>query len=91
MSDEPNTIDCDIHGTSPSAIVCGHLLRPTDAILGFVENSSDPDDLQAWCDACEDLFVREQGLTEAFRQFCDFAVVCTGCYAQLKTLHAAPN
>ena len=85
------TIDCEVHGTSRSAVVCRHLLRPTDATLGFVENSSDPDDLQAWCDACEEMFLREQELTEAFREFNDFAVVCINCYARLKTLHSAPN
>lgn len=89
--DQPTTIDCEIHGTSPGAVVCRHLLRPTDAILGFIENSSDPDDLQAWCDACEDMFLREGGLTESFRRFTDFAIVCVACYARIKQLHTPPN
>jgi hypothetical protein len=58
-------------------VVCGHLVRalrhPTSEALGFIENSSDPDDLQAWCDACEKVFLREQSLTEAFRAFNDMA------------------
>jgi hypothetical protein len=85
------TIECETHGSSPGSIVCCHLLRPSDASLGFVENSSDPDDLQAWCDACEQLFLREGELTEAFREFCNFAVVCVGCYARIKQLHSSPN
>lgn len=89
--DRPATIDCEIHGTSRGAIVCRHLLRPTDAILGFVENSSDPNDLQAWCDLCEEMFLREQALTEAFREFNDFAVVCIACYARMKKLHQATS
>lgn len=85
------TIDCDEHGSSPGAVVCCHMLHPTDAILGFVENSSDPDDLQAWCDACEEMFLREDGKTEAFIKFNDFAIVCVTCYARFKKLHSAPN
>jgi hypothetical protein len=45
-------------------------------VAGFVENSSDPDDLQAWCAACEELFIREGEMTEAFRAFNDMKVVC---------------
>lgn len=55
--------------------------------MGFVENSSDPEDLQAWCDACEALFIAEGDMTECFRQFNDFAVVCDSCYAILKARH----
>jgi hypothetical protein len=66
-SDEkPMTIDCKVHGTSRSAIVCRHHVHPTDTALGFVENSSDPDDLQAWCDACEEMLLSEGDKTEAF-------------------------
>jgi hypothetical protein len=35
------------------------------------------------------MFLREQELTEAFREFCDMAVVCDACYAQLKKRHSA--
>jgi hypothetical protein len=56
-----------------------------------LENSSDPDDLQAWCGACEKMFVREKEMTPAFRAFTDMCIVCDGCYAQLKQLHSAPN
>lgn len=87
--DSPTTIDCKIHGTNDAAIVCRHMLRPTDVILGFVENGADASDLQAWCDSCEAMFRREQGLTEAFREFNDFAVVCIACYARLKKQHSA--
>lgn len=89
--DEPLVVECDIHGPRPSAVICGHLIHPTKTTLGFVENSSDPNDLQAWCDACERMFVREQELTEAFRKFNDMAVVCDGCYARIKKQHSAPS
>src|SRR4051794_12109485 len=81
-SDDPMTIDCDVHGTSRSAVVCRHHTRPGDAALGFVENSSDPDDLQAWCEACEEMFLREGDKTEAFLKFNNFALVCVDCYAR---------
>ena len=90
MSDD-NTVECDTHGKRTVTVVCGHLIRPTDSVLGFVENSSDPDDLQAWCSACETMFVREQEMTPAFLAFNDMCIVCDACYAQLKRLHSTPS
>lgn len=55
--------------------------------MGFVENSNDPDDLQAWCLECEKMFVREGSMTPAFLEFNSFVVVCVDCYAQLKARH----
>ena len=45
-------------------------------------------DLQAWCDECEAYFTREGALTEAFKRFNDFAVVCVACYSELKARHS---
>jgi hypothetical protein len=85
---QPSTTTCDTHETThASAIVCGHMIG-SDRVLGFVENSTEPDDLQAWCNACEQMFLREQELSEAFREFCNFAVVCDACYARLKKQHS---
>ena len=83
------SITCGTHGQRIPAIVCRHMIEAKDRAVGFVENSSDPDDLQAWCEACEALFVAEDGMTERFRQFNDFAVVCDFCYAALKARHSA--
>ena len=80
------TINCS-HGDRPAAVVCGHLLRTKDRVVGFVENSSDPADLQAWCDACESAFLREGGLTPQFREFNDMVVVCDLCYSEIKERH----
>jgi hypothetical protein len=80
-------INCDSHGHRGSAIVCRHHLEVRDRAAGFVENSDDPDDLQAWCDACEDLFLREGDKTEPFLKFNNFAVVCVDCYARLRERH----
>ena len=63
------------------------MIQTKETAVGFVENSSDPEDLQAWCSACESVFLSEGDKTERFRQFNDFAVVCDVCYATLKEKH----
>jgi len=83
---EPLLISC-CHGQRPSAVVCGHMLKTTDHVVGFVENSSDPTDLQAWCDACEKRFLSEGDKTPAFLEFNQMAVVCDICYSNLKDRH----
>jgi hypothetical protein len=90
MSDEkPNTIRCGTHATRPVAVVCGHVLGDTDRVLGFVENSSDPTDLQGWCGDCEAMFVSEGAMTDAFLEYNAMKVVCDLCYARLKARHEA--
>ena len=56
-------------------------------VLGFVEDN-DPDDPLAWCNDCEQMYLREQDWTEAFKRFTDLKVVCDVCYANLKELHS---
>lgn len=84
----PLTTQCQSHGRRNVAVVCCHMIA-MQAPVGFVENSSDPDDLQAWCDACEEMFLQEGDKTEAFRAFDDMAVVCVSCHASLKDRHSA--
>jgi hypothetical protein len=86
-SSKPVLISCRSHGDRTAAIVCGHHVDVHDRAVGFVENSDDPDDLQAWCDDCEDFFIREGDKTEAFLAFNDFAVVCVDCYVRLRSRH----
>lgn len=87
-SANPLTVTCERHGELVAAVVCRHHLEVSDHPVGFVENSDDPNDQQAWCDNCEQLFLREGDMTEEFRRFNDFAVVCVNCYAQLRAVHA---
>ena len=76
------------HGSRPSAVVCSHLLKEQVRVLGFIQNSDDPADLQAWCADCEKLFLDEgEEITERFREFNDFALVCDVCYAGIKAKH----
>jgi hypothetical protein len=63
------------------------MIQTKDKAVGFVENVSDPDDLQAWCSACERMYLEEGDKTERFREFNDFALVCDRCYASLKERH----
>ena len=87
MDSEPLlTVSCS-HGSRPAAVVCRHLLNAKDHMVGFVENSSDPTDLQAWCDACESAFLREGDCTPEFVRFADVAVVCDLCYLEVKSRH----
>ncbi len=83
------SIKCS-HGNRPAAVVCGHMLLSTDKVLGFVENSSDPNDLQAWCDDCEQFFLREQELSEEFEKYNDRKIVCDKCYGDIKARHSKP-
>ncbi|MDD5262707.1 MAG: hypothetical protein PHD76_12755 [Methylacidiphilales bacterium] len=89
MSDNSTLlINCVSHGKRIAAVVCCHMLSTKDHKVGFIENSSDPNDLQAWCSECEAMFLSEGDKTEAFRQFNDLAIVCTDCYASIKKLHS---
>jgi hypothetical protein len=76
------------HGERPSAVVCGHMLKARDEVVGFVENSSDPTDLQAWCGSCERFFLSEGDKTPKFVEFNQMALVCDLCYQNLKARHA---
>ena len=89
MSDvEPMLINCGAHGERVSAVVCGHMIG-NPISLGFIENSSDPNDLQAWCSACERMYLQEGDKTEAFLAFNQFTIVCVDCYADLRARHMA--
>lgn len=86
MSDT-HEIDCQHHGRSPIASVCGHLVQNRGVALGFIENSDDPDNKQGWCYACELVYLQEEDKTERFRAFAHHAVVCSRCYDQIKAHH----
>ena len=85
--EEPLLVDCAPHGKRTAAVICRHMLKSDSLPVGVIENSSDPDDLQAWCFACEEKFQEEDGMTEVFLEFNRFAVVCVDCYAEAKLRH----
>jgi hypothetical protein len=86
-SAEPTFVECGEHGSRVAAVVCRHMLGEAPR-AGFIENSDDPNDLQAWCHACEAMFEAEGDKTEAFRAFNDFAVVCVDCYRECRSRHS---
>jgi len=88
---EPMTVNCGPHGERISAVVCKHLLQGEPAPAGFIENSDDPNDLQAWCYRCEEKFLQEGDKTDAFRQFNGMAIVCVVCYNEAKSCHVIPE
>ena len=88
MDKEKRSINCGTHGKRVPAYVCRHLVNKLDdRVLGFVENCSDPEDLQAWCDDCERLFLDQGEMTAEFIEFNKLKVVCDFCYAKIKTIH----
>jgi len=64
------------------------MVRAKDKVVGFVENSADPGDLQAWCDDCEAMFLEEDDKTPRFEEFNDRVIVCDFCYAEMKARHS---
>ncbi|NJC28708.1 hypothetical protein GGR79_000175 [Xanthomonas arboricola] len=87
---DPMMIDCGQHGKRVSAVFCKHMLQGQIAPTGFVEDSSDANDLQAWCYLCEETFQREGDMTDAFREFNGMAIVCVVCYGEIKARHTIP-
>jgi hypothetical protein len=90
-NDEPLMVDCGPHGERIAAVMCKHMLKSDTAPLGVVENSDDPNDLQAWCYLCEERYEQEGGMTDAFRKFNGMAVVCVACYSDAKLRHCLPE
>ncbi len=85
--DDDLEIECEEHGTSAAAVVCGHLVNNNGTPLGFIENSSEPKDLQGWCYACEHIYLQEEDRTDKFNAFCSMAMVCKQCYENIKNKH----
>lgn len=81
-------VNCGPHGKRISAVVCRHMLASAPSPAGFIENSSDPNDLQAWCHRCEEKFEQEGGMTDDFREFNNMAIVCIVCYGEAKARHS---
>ncbi len=85
---DPMHVDCGVHGKRVAAILCRHLVKPQGEPAGFIENSSHPNDLQAWCFQCEAVFESEDGLTPKFKEFNQMSVVCVTCYEHSASYHS---
>lgn len=76
---DPLMLNRGTHGERASAVVCKHMLRNEPAPSGFIENCSDPEDLQAWCYRGEEKFEQEGAMTDTFRTFNDMTLLCIDC------------
>ena len=83
---DPIRVKCH-YGEGIAAVVCKHLVGPSDPELAFVGNSSDPSDLQGWCSRCEEVYLREGDKTPAFLAFNGMTVVCQHCYEGIRDAH----
>lgn len=85
---EPLYLKCGSHGKQVAAVVCQHMLNSKEPV-GVVENSSDPNDLQAWCLLCETMFLAQgEAKTDEFEAFCDRKMVCVECYHMYSRRHS---
>lgn len=81
----PDTIECAIHGTSPKAYVCQHLVGEKFG-LGFhgEEPDSESPYPDAWCDDCEAYRLAYSGWNEETAKRAGISLVCTACYERAK-------
>lgn len=83
-------IRCGQHGASRPAFVCQHLRA--GAGLGWYQADPidyDPDDpfwdcLNAWCEDCEQLRIKENGWNQATDDFMKIVAVCEECALKFK-------
>lgn len=82
---EPDLIDCDTHGGTPTTFVCRHL---SDGVAcGFWTSVEDPEDPwpDAWCDLCEEAVNNAGGWTD--EALADIKMLCTRCYEESRALN----
>ena len=81
-------VACATHGASRAAFVCQHLNRET--YTGFHEAfESNPliepdDDYQAWCNACEEVRLREGEWNDVSEGYAKIKLVCGHCFFEIK-------
>ena len=84
MSDASEQISCDVHGEAFTTYVCGHLAE--DSVqrwhCGFPsEDNPWPD---AWCDRCNEIFLREGEWNEKNEREVKLKLLCHHCYEKRK-------
>ena len=92
MNEENKRVECGKHGTRYPAYVCQHLNLQTR--VGFYEPfASDPgvtysdDELNAWCDACDEVLLRVGEWNDESEAFAKIKLVCDVCYFDMKELN----
>lgn len=92
MRDKQQMVECHCHGTRYPAYVCQHLNLHTP--VGFYEPfASDPrvayanDELNAWCNACDEILVKTGEWNEESEAFAKIRLVCDVCYFAMKKVN----
>ncbi|MBO2008977.1 hypothetical protein [Hymenobacter negativus] len=92
MSEESKRVECSTHGNRYPAYVCQHLNLKTP--VGFYEPfASDPsviysdDELNAWCNACDEVLTRVGEWNEESESFAKIKLVCDVCFFDMKELN----
>ena len=84
MSESPDLIECDRHGTSEAAFVCQHVASGSG--LGWFVATDDPDETRpdAWCAACEAVSNAAGGWDEESERAAGITMLCTSCYDEAR-------
>ena len=79
-----NETVCSLHKKEATAIVCVHLCTVGNDPIGFNVPEDIDNDLEAWCDKCENVFNISGGWADSATEFADFRPCCVGCFIALK-------
>jgi len=82
--DDDDSVHCDSHGEAAATFVCGHLADdPVQRWHGSAASTDNPWP-DAWCDRCNESYLREGEWTDANSSCLDLKVLCCGCYEEAK-------
>lgn len=80
---ENDTI-CLLHKKEATAIICVHLWGMQGDLIGFNVPEDIKNDLQGWCDKCEEILNASGGWTNSALEYADFRPCCVGCFISKK-------
>ncbi|MHC4884285.1 MAG: hypothetical protein ACYTGH_04285 [Planctomycetota bacterium] len=83
MGDPTREVECSTHGKGYATYVCQHLARgeANAFITGDDDGDNRPD---AWCEACDEVLISENGWTDKSEEFAGVTMVCSGCYDEIR-------
>jgi hypothetical protein len=84
MTDESDEVSCSAHGKASATYVCGHLTtNPAQRWHGDYPSEKDPWP-DAWCNQCNEAFLREGEWNEKNTDCLDLKILCSHCYEEAK-------
>lgn len=87
MSESDTKIECARHGSTVATFVCRHLERGQGC--GFHDSEAQGDRWpDAWCDKCQAILDRDGHWTDENLPMAEMAVLCTGCYEEVRANNA---